>query len=284
MFGYIKPNIPELKVKDHELYKATYCGLCKTMGKCTGCFSKMTLSYDFAFLALIRMVADNARGEVKLRRCVAHPLKKQPMLEVNDTLKFSARASVILTRLKLRDNVNDSHGFARLGAKIASCVSIFLKKTSKDLLPLEEQIKGCIDELTALEKEGCDSIDQTASTFGKLLGICASYNYEGANKTIMYEIGFHLGKWIYVIDAIDDLPRDIKKGAYNPLKQNGITELDDEKKNALYSATMLELTQMSRAVELLDFTQHRDIEAIIKNIVYDGLVNETTKILKLTHN
>jgi hypothetical protein len=61
-------------------------------------------------------------------------------------------------------------------------------------------------------------------------------------------------------------------------------ELDDEKKNALYSATMLELTQMSRAVELLDFTQHRDIEAIIKNIVYDGLVNETTKILKLTHN
>jgi hypothetical protein len=206
------------------------------------------------------------------------------MLEVNETLKYSARASVILTRLKLKDNVNDSHGFARLGAKIASCVSIFLKKTPKDLNDLSEQIKGCIDELTALEKAGCDSIDQTASTFGRLLGICASYNYEGANKTIMYEIGFHLGKWIYVIDAIDDLPRDIKKGAYNPLKQNGIVELDDEKKNALYSATMLELTQMSRAVELLDFTQHRDIEAIIKNIVYDGLVNETTKILKLTHN
>lgn len=284
MFGYIKPNIPELKVKDHELYKATYCGLCKTMGKCTGCFSKMTLSYDFAFLALIRMVADNARGEVKLRRCLAHPLKKQPMLEVNDTLKFSARASVILTRLKLKDNVSDSHGFARLGAKIASCVSIFLKKTPKDLLPLQEQINSCINELTDLEKKECDSIDEVASTFGRLLGICASYNYEGATKVIMNEIGFHLGKWIYVIDAIDDLPHDIKKKSYNPLKQNGIMELDEEKKNSLYSATMLELNQMARAVELLDFTQHRDIEAIIKNIVYDGLVNETSKALKLTPN
>ncbi len=283
MFGYVKPSIPELKVKDHELYKATYCGLCRTMGKCTGCFSKMALSYDFAFLALVRMVADNARGEVKQRRCIAHPFKKRPMLEINDSLKFSAKASIILTRLKLRDNVNDSHGFAKVGAKIASCVSIFLKKTPEDLKPLEEQIKSCIDDLTVLEKQGCNSIDETASTFGRLLGACASYNYEGATRTIMYEIGFHLGKWIYVIDAIDDLPRDIKKNAYNPLKWDNTT-LEQDTKNALYSGAMLELNQMARAVQLLDFSHHRDIEAIINNIVYDGLVCETTRVLKFTPN
>ena len=65
MFGYIKPQIPELKVKEHELYKATYCGLCRAMGKRTGCMSKMTLSYDFVFLVLLRKVAEKRAGEVK---------------------------------------------------------------------------------------------------------------------------------------------------------------------------------------------------------------------------
>ena len=284
MFGYIKPCIPELKVKEHELYKATYCGLCKTMGKCTGCLSTLTLSYDFAFLSLIRMVADNAKGEIKMCRCLAHPFKKRPMLQTNDALQFSAKSSVILTRLKLQDNINDSHGIARLGAKIAGCVSIFLKKTDKNLVKMQEQIKECIAELTALEKQGSDSIDETASTFGKLLGICASHGYEGTTKILMYDIGFHLGKWIYVIDAIDDLSKDVKKGSYNPLKIAIGTELNDSSKAMLYSATMLELDKMSKSVELFDFSHHRDIEGIIKNVVYEGLVNETKHVLKFTPN
>ena len=284
MFGYIKPCIPELKVKEHELYKATYCGLCKTMGKCTGCLSTLTLSYDFAFLSLIRMVADNAKGEIKMRRCLSHPFKKRPMLQINDALQFSAKSSVILTRLKLQDNINDSYGIARLGAKIAGCVSIFLKKTDKNLVKMQEQIKECIAELTALEKQGSDSIDETASTFGKLLGICASHGYEGTTKILMYDIGFHLGKWIYVIDAIDDLSKDVKKGSYNPLKIAIGTELNDSSKAMLYSATMLELDKMSKSVELLDFSHHRDIEGIIKNVVYEGLVNETKHVLKFTPN
>ena len=68
MFGYVKPNIPELRVRENELYKATYCGLCRTMGKTTGCLSKLTLNYDFAFLALVRFVLENRKAEVK---CVA---------------------------------------------------------------------------------------------------------------------------------------------------------------------------------------------------------------------
>ena len=80
MFGYVKPDIPELKVKDNELYKATYCGLCKTMGKCTGCISRLTLNYDFVFLALVRMVLENVKGNVRMRRCMLHPLKKRPVL------------------------------------------------------------------------------------------------------------------------------------------------------------------------------------------------------------
>ena len=76
MFGYIKPNIPELKVKEHELYKATYCGLCHTMGKCTGCLSRLTLSYDITFFALLREMLSGTKVEFVKKRCVRHPIKK----------------------------------------------------------------------------------------------------------------------------------------------------------------------------------------------------------------
>ena len=284
MFGYIKPNTPELKVKEHELYKATYCGLCKTMGKCTGCFSKFKLSYDFAFLALLRTVVDRTKVEVKMGRCIAHPIKKRPMVKVNDSLKFSAKSSVILTRLKLKDNVNDSHGFARLGAKIVGCVSIFLKKTDKNLKELEEKIKAHIAELSALEKQNSDSLDQTAQTFGALLGDCASHSYEGASKRLMYDIGFHLGKWIYVIDAVDDFESDIKKKSFNPIVNSYGTELTQGARETLYHAMMLELSAMSKSLELIDFKGYEEIYGIIKNVIYDGMVKESGRVLKFTPN
>lgn len=279
MFGYIKPNVAELKVKDNELYKATYCGLCRTMGKCTGCASKFTLSYDFAFFALVRMAMEKTRGEVKMRRCLAHPLKKRPMLEINPVLEYAAKSSVILTRLKLKDNINDSHGFSRLIAKIVNLVSLFFKKTDKNLLPLEEKIKGCIDNLSALEKEECDSIDMVANTFGELLGTVASFGLDKENALIGYEVGFHLGKWIYVIDACDDFEKDKKTGSYNPLRLAFGDTLGENERLLLQNAMMLELDKMSRAVELIDFSQHTDVEAIVKNIIYDGLVSETKRVL-----
>jgi hypothetical protein len=281
MFGYIKPNIPELKVKDNELYKATYCGLCRTMGKCIGCASKFTLSYDFAFFALVRMALEKTKAQVKMRRCMVHPFKKRPIMEINSVLEYSAKSSVILTRLKLKDNVNDSHGISRLKAKIVGLVSLFFKKTDKSLLPLEEKIKECIDSLATLEKENCDSIDKVADTFGTLLGSVASFGLDGENGILGYEIGYHLGKWIYVIDACDDLARDVKTGSYNVLKLVFGEELKENDKKMLEGAMYLELNKMAKAVELIDFSNHRDVEAIIKNIIFDGLVKETTRILKI---
>ena len=281
MFGYIKPNVPELRVRDYELYKATYCGLCRTMGKCTGCVSKMTLSYDFVFFALVRMALLKAKGDVKRRRCVLHPLKKRPMLEINPTLEYTAKSSVILTRIKLKDNINDTHGFSRFFARIAGLVSIFFKKTDKNLLPLADKIKACFEELLLLEKEECDSIDMVANTSGELIGHVASFGLDEESAKIAYEIGFHLGKWVYVIDACDDLEKDVKKKSYNVLKYAFGNSLSDEDKELLKRAMLLELDAMSKYVERIDFSQHRDVEAIIKNIIFEGLVQETDKVLEI---
>ena len=281
MFGYVKPNIPELRVRENELYKATYCGLCRTMGKTTGCLSKLTLNYDFAFLALVRFVLENRKAEVKMRRCAVHPFKKRPMLEPDDTLRYCAKASVILTRLKLEDNINDSRGFARLKAKIANLVSIFFRKTDKDLAPLEEKVRTLIDELSEKEKEKCDSIDTVADIFGKILSEIASFGLEGMNRRIAENIGMHLGRWIYVIDACDDFSKDVKDNSYNPLIYAFGNELTEENRQSLNCAAMLELEAMSKTLELVDFSSHRDVEGIVRNVTYLGMVSETERILKL---
>ena len=281
MFGYIKPQIPELKVKEHELYKATYCGLCRAMGKCTGCMSKMTLSYDFVFLVLLRKVAEKRTGEVKKRRCIAHPLIRRPMLEIDESLEYCAKTSVMLTRLKLQDNVNDSHGFKKLLARLLSFSAIFFKKTDKNLKDLETNLKKRIDALSALEAQNTDSIDSVASIFGDLLGVLSSYGLEGESANLCAKIGYHLGKWIYIIDAIDDLESDAKTGSFNAVINSFGTEISDENKNLLRIALMLELDELSHALEALDFSSHRDVEGILKNTIYIGMVNQTNRILKL---
>lgn len=281
MFGYIKPQIPELKVKEFELYKATYCGLCRTMGKTTGCMSKMTLNYDFVFLVLLRKVAQKRAGEIKMRRCIAHPLKRRPMLEIDDTLEYCARASVILTKLKLKDNISDTHGMKRLLAKIVGLVAVFFKKTDKGLLDLEASIKEKIDELSALEAKNTDSVDSVASIFGELLSIVASYGLEGEIATLCAKIGYHLGKWIYIIDAIDDYEDDIRTKSFNPIVNAFGTSITDEDKDILRISLMLELDEMSKYVEVLDFSSHRDVEGLIKNTIYQGMVNQTRSILNV---
>ena len=279
MFGYVRPYAPELLVKDNELYRATYCGLCRTMGKTTGKLSKLALSYDFVFLALLRLGVKGERVEVKRRHCPVHPVKKIPMLEVNGELEYCARVSTILTRLKLKDNVNDSHGFSRLKAKIAGGVSVFFKKTDKSLLELEEKTVKSIEELTKLENEGSDSIDKTSSTFGMLLGNLAAHGIEGANGRILYEVGYHLGRLIYVMDAVDDFEKDKKSGSFNVIKNAYGEEIDTESREVLKCSMLLELEKLSRAVELLDFYSAQDVERIIKNIVYVGLPKEISRVI-----
>lgn len=280
MFGYVKPYVPELKVKENELYKAAYCGLCRTMGKTTGCLSKLTLNYDFTYLALIRYALKGKSASVKMGRCAVHPFKKRPMLEMDDTLKYSARASIILTRLKLEDNVKDSRGLSRIKARLAGLACLFFKKTDKELLPLQESVRALIDELTLKEREKCDSIDTVADIFGKILKEIASFGLEGMNKRIAEEIGMHLGRWIYVMDACDDFESDKKSGSYNPLICAFGDTLTEENVFAMRTAAMLELEAMSRSVELVDFSMHKDVEGLVKNVIYLGMVKETDRVLK----
>ncbi|MBR3863261.1 MAG: hypothetical protein IKM42_06375, partial [Clostridia bacterium] len=118
MFGYIKTAQSELRLREYEYYRASYCGLCRAMGKCTGQCSRMLLSYDFAFLVNVRMALTETVPTFKKRRCLAHPLHPRKMMEINEELRYCADASVILAYEKCRDDVADERGFRRFKARL----------------------------------------------------------------------------------------------------------------------------------------------------------------------
>lgn len=107
MLGYIRTDAPELRLRDSECYRAIYCGLCREMGKCTGQCSRLSLSYDFAFLAAFRMSLTNEKLDLQKKRCAVHPLKKRSMAIDSPSLAYCADASAILTYHKCRDDVDD---------------------------------------------------------------------------------------------------------------------------------------------------------------------------------
>ncbi len=280
MFGYIRPQTAEMKVKEHELYKAVYCGLCRSLGKCTGCVSKLTLSYDFVFLALVRMTLSGESGKIERRRCAVHPMKKRAMLEGADELDTAARLSALLTYHKLYDDIVDSKGLKKFGARMLVPAASGMKKKA-ELDVADGFIAEKLAELSELERNGCDSVDRAAEPFGELMSYVCAFGYEknSVEERIASEIGRHIGRFVYITDAVADLRDDMKTGSYNPfvhMYDDPVSQLDAE---GLKIALTHELMGVSAAVELMDFSVVREYGEIIKNIIYLGLPEVIDKTL-----
>ena len=274
MFGYVKPVAGELLVKEYEFYRATYCGICRAMKKHTGTFSNVTLTYDSVFLALARMlfVPDDAFA-VEKKRCVAHPLKRRPMLKMNEALVYTARVFAIFSYYKMRDDMQDEGFFKKLA--LTPVRPILAHGTKKAKMPdLASIIGSKLDEITALERAGCESVDEVAHPFGELLGEVFAGGLEGADRLVMYECGYHLGKFIYAADAAEDYDEDRRLGKYNPyVLAYGGAELTDENKRMIKTALILECKRIEGAVNLMPFGSRATLEHIIKNIIYLGLTD-----------
>ncbi len=293
MFGYVKPYTPELRMKEYELYRAIYCGLCREMGRVTGQLSRLSLSYDFAFLAALRLLATENIPEVKSGRCAAHPVKKRHFLTSCDELTYCAAASAYLMGGKLDDDLADEGGVKRLRALLAKpFVGGMIKSASeavRDGESLRFAIEKSLSDLANLEAGGSSSVDSVAECFGQLCGNVFSAGLPERSRRILYEIGFSVGKFIYVADAADDLTVDVKHGKYNPIaklygeaateERNGKVYMTDAVAESLYTATLLELKRCEGALELLCDGGDRDIASLCRNIVYLGLPEILKNIL-----
>ena len=273
MFGYVKPVVADLLVREHEFYKATYCGICRSMKKHTGTLSNVTLSYDSVFLALVRMAyIPDLECRTELRRCIAHPAKRRPMLEENEATEYTARAFAILTHYKLLDDISDEKLVKRAAVSLARPITSHAVSLA-DLSDLEAIVADRLARITKLEEAKCPSIDEPAELFGQLLGEIFSYGYDGEARLVSYECGLHLGKFIYAADAAEDYDKDARSGSYNPyVIQYGAAPLTDENRQSIKTGLILECSRIEAAVNLMPFDGKATIENIIKNVIYLGLV------------
>lgn len=281
MFGYIRTYAPELKVREHESYRAAYCGLCREMGRCTGCTSRLTLSYDFVFLALLRLCVTGEEPIFRARRCAVHPFRKRSSMESNRALEHCARCAALLNYWKIRDDRADERGIKRLRAMLTQPVLAGGRRRARRVYgELDEKIAARLDELSAMERDRVESADLPANVFGELVREFCAWGLDGAQAKIAAELGYHTGRWIYLVDALDDREADAKRGSYNPfVLLYGGGELTDGQKATLEAHLIEELMGVERALDLIDGTSYPDGAAILRNILYLGMPQVAKGIL-----
>lgn len=297
MFGYVKPFVPEMKVKEHEVYKAIYCGLCHAMGKETGQISRLTLSYDFALLATVRLLAKGSIVSFSKGRCIAHPVKPRLYVDDCDELRYAARVSALLVSGKLEDNVADEKLLKRIASHMARpAVSLMIKramsKADYGTEKVADTIPASLEALSSLENDGCTSLDTCAEVFGELTGEIFSAGLEGAEERITREIGRGVGRFIYVCDAVDDAPDDLKLGRFNPIlslygddaveMKDGKSCLKESIADGVMTAALLDLERCATAAELLCDGRDKGLSEILRNIIYLGMPHVLKEALKGT--
>lgn len=284
MFGYIRPFKPELKINEFDTYKGIYCGLCKELGRSYGQLARMTLSYDFAFLAALSLGIHETGGDFKRQACVAHPFSKKPCMCANGDLSYVAACAMVMLYYKWKDNLADSGFFKRCGYRV---FGLSVRRAYRKAVGRYPTLETIMEETLANQQKveqtiGC-TVDMAAESSARALALIFEQLTENtAQKTVLHRLGFLLGRWVYLIDALDDLEDDRKTGNFNPLlvwaKTHVTGEASPEQELRRHAEAMLNLThgEMALAFELVELNRYK---SILDNIIYLGLPAMKNQVL-----
>lgn len=281
MFGYIRPLKNELKIREFEQFKACYCALCHVLAREYGQASRFILNYDFTFLAMLLWQEDSFVA-CENKRCIVSPFRKKCVCVSSPSLELCAGLSLILAYWKLQDSIADNGFFQSIPARLGA---FFLRrayrKAAERFSSFDRQVVKYLTELSALEKAGEPSLDKMADKFALLLRAAAERE-TGEKEMVVSQMLYHMGRWIYIVDAIHDLEEDYKDKRYNPVSVRfGLCsyELSEEEKEYLKTTLIHSENMITSAYELLPYGAWTDI---IKNIIYLGMPDVCDKVLNGT--
>ena len=261
MFGYVVMNKPEIKFKDFDMYRSFYCGLCRELKERYGLSGQITLTYDMTFVILLLSGLYEPPTKKGLTRCIVHPVRRQPVRK-NAITEYAADMNIFLTYYKCKDDWNDERSIP--GFAFGKLLEGKVKKSEKLWSKKVQTIVSCLDELSALEKENATDIDRVSGCFGRIMAEIFAYR-EDVWEPALRRMGFYFGKFIYLLDAYDDVEEDVKKGNYNPFSKDYIIKgFDDRVKNML----MMMMAETCREFEKLPIIKYTDI---LRNILYSGV-------------
>ena len=271
MFGYIAINKAEMKFKDFGTYHAYYCGLCHCLKEKFGHRGQMTLSYDMTFLVILLTGLYEPEETTDVSRCIAHPFEKHPA-RWNIFSEYAADINILLSYYKCKDDWEDEHSKkSYIACKLLqSKVNLIREKYPEKTDLIASRLAG----LSRLEKKNSQNIDVMAGLFGDIMAECFVYKHDEW-EGILRHIGFFLGKYIYLLDAYEDVEKDIQSDCYNPLRESySQTAPEEFAANGRTLLTMM-MAECSRAFEQLPILLHADI---LRNILYSGVWCKYTSI------
>lgn len=276
MFGYITVNKMELKLREYETYKGFYCGLCRTLKKEYGAAGQLTLSYDMTFLSILLSSLYEPESRIVSGRCLLHPEKKRMMIG-HEYAAYAAHMGILLTWYHFRDDWIDERKPAAI-VGLRAYRRAYLR--ARELYPEKAaHIKRCLARLDALEKAGSLDIDRVAGVFGDLLGDVFAVK-EDIWRNTLYNVGFFLGKFIYLMDAWDDMADDEQNGSYNILllrKKKLYRDTDSGRAHFEQDCHRLLTMMMAECTAHMELLPCIRDEAILRNILYDGVWNRYRK-------
>ncbi|MDU6481105.1 MAG: DUF5685 family protein [Paeniclostridium sordellii] len=270
MFGYVRINKMDLTFREFDTYKGYYCGLCKYLKENHGEISRLSLNYDITFLILLLTSVYRPKSTLTKEVCIANPIKKKNRI-VNEVTEYAASMNVLLTYYKLEDNLHDDKGIKDIIAY--NLYKGKLKKAYEKYPKKADYIKSQLEELQKLESENSTNIDKVSNTFGNLMGEIFAYkedDFEGKLRSI----GFNIGKYIYILDAYEDLDKDTKKGRYNPF-----IEYIDKKEELIKKVDKLISISLGYLSQSIDELHIKTNVGIIDNIIYSGVYLRYKNIL-----
>lgn len=279
MFGYLQPEKRELKIKDYELYNSVYCGLCRRLGKDYGITARLTLSYDCTVFAMLAMAVKNSRCIITRGHCTFNPLKKCLFCETeDDAFDIAGALSVIMTWYKLKDTAQDSGFFGKAAAKAGKVFfSRSYKKAAAAFPFIDKATAEMMEKQLQAEKDNA-GVDKSAEPTAQLIAsMCRTLSDDPTDSHILEVFGYFTGRWIYLMDAADDLPKDVRKKTFNPFKAK-LDETGSMEDTMEYCNEALNLTaaQIVLSYELLPISSFKEI---LDNIVYNGIAFQQKKHL-----
>ncbi len=260
MFGYVTANRKELTKEQQMRYNKVYCGICRQIRQRSGSAARWGLSYDMAFLALLLMSLyepEETQGE---RACALHPCKPKGWVD-NSYIAYAADMNVALAYYNAADDWQDD------GKRSAKMLADLFGKSYPQIQERYPRqcaaIEECISTLNRLEKENCPSPDETANCFAALTAELLVYQEDIWAPTLR-QIGWNLGRFIYLGDAARDFRRDRRQGKYNPYIAMGM----EEDWSHWIEYLVLAMGHCTHEYEKLPLVQDK---ALLDNILYSGV-------------
>lgn len=260
MFGFVTASWKELDRQQQARYGAVYCGICRELGSRYSGLSRLCLSYDMAFLALLHMSLYEPEETAGRNICALHPLRPGSWVR-SEAVSYAADMNAVLSCFKAKDDIRDEHRLS------ASWMASILEKRiprARELWPRQcEAVESCLQKLDALERAASAEPDAAAGCFGELMAELLVLREDLWSEPLR-QMGRALGRFIYLADAMIDYNKDAKRGSYNPFLAAGMGKDLQQWEQYL----VMEMARCAQSYEKLPLVQDK---ALLDNILYSGV-------------